>query len=40
MPGVLAARRCRRFEERQLRAAVRRKPDIAIAILREEGHIP
>jgi hypothetical protein len=28
------------FEERQLRAAVRRNPDIALAILREEGHIP
>lgn len=28
------------FEERQLRAAVRRHPDIALAILREEGHIP
>jgi hypothetical protein len=28
-----------RFEERQLRAAVRRHPDIALAILREEGHI-
>ena len=30
----------RRFEERQLRAAVRRNPTIALAILREEGHIP
>jgi hypothetical protein len=29
----------RRFEERQLRAAVRRHPDIALAILREEGHL-
>jgi hypothetical protein len=29
----------RRFEERQLRAAVRRNPEIALAILREEGHI-
>jgi hypothetical protein len=28
------------FEERQLRAAVRRNPGIALAILREEGHIP
>jgi hypothetical protein len=28
-----------RFEERQLRAAVRRQPEIALAILREEGHI-
>lgn len=28
------------FEERQLRAAVRRRPDIALAILREQGHIP
>ena len=27
------------FEERQLRAAVRRHPEIALAILREEGHI-
>ena len=27
------------FEERQLRAAVRRNPEAAIAILREEGHI-
>lgn len=30
----------RRFEERQLKAAVRRNPEIALAILREEGHIP
>jgi hypothetical protein len=30
----------RSFEERQLRAAVRRNPEIALAILREEGHIP
>jgi hypothetical protein len=29
----------RGFEKRQLRAAVRRNPDIALAILREEGHI-
>lgn len=29
-----------RFEERQLRAAVRRNPAIAMAILREEGHVP
>jgi hypothetical protein len=29
----------RNFEERQLRAAVRRNPDAALAILREEGHI-
>lgn len=28
------------FEERQLRAAVRRHPDTALAILREEGRIP
>ena len=28
------------FEERQLRAAVRRHPEIAIAILQDEGHIP
>ena len=27
------------FEERQLRAAVRRNPQAAISILREEGHI-
>jgi hypothetical protein len=30
----------KRFEERQLRAAVRRLPEIALAILRDEGHIP
>jgi hypothetical protein len=30
----------KRFEERQLRAAVRRNPDIALAILRDEGRIP
>lgn len=29
----------RLFEERQLRAAVRRNPEAALAILREEGHI-
>lgn len=28
-----------RFEERQLRAAVRRNPDAAMSILRQEGHI-
>jgi len=29
----------KRFEERQLRAAVRRNPEIALAILQEEGHV-